>query len=244
MQLSMTYVGDMMKTNISEVFYSTQGEGLYIGVAQVFIRLSQCPFACPYCDTDITEKESFEINKHKYFNPVTPNELSKIIFNEFGLGDNFHSYSITGGEPLIHFDFVKKLAILLKKQSKAKLFLETSGLITKYFQELDGIFDIMSIDIKTHSKKVLKNLPILLEAVNNLKKSDYYLKLLLPENNSMDIINYSAQELNRYSIKKIIIQPVDNIITKECIDYLYDIYYSNGIEARVIPQTHKILAIP
>ena len=38
-----------MKINISEVFYSTQGEGKYIGTAQVFIRLSQCPFSCPYC---------------------------------------------------------------------------------------------------------------------------------------------------------------------------------------------------
>ena len=45
-----------MKINISEVFYSTQGEGKYIGTAQVFIRLSQCPFSCPYCDTRSEER--------------------------------------------------------------------------------------------------------------------------------------------------------------------------------------------
>ena len=33
-------------------------------------------------------------------------------------------------------------------------------------------------------------------------------------------------------------------ISKDTIDYLYNIYYNKGIEARIIPQTHKILAIP
>lgn len=233
-----------MKINISEVFYSTQGEGKYIGAAQVFIRLSQCPFDCPYCDTDTQDKEYFEINNHKYINPVSAEELAEIVLKEFGAGDNFHSYSITGGEPLIHYEFVKELAGILKNKSKAKLFLETSGLITKYFKELDDIFDIMSIDIKTHSEKVLKNLPVLLETVNSLKHTDYYLKLLLPEDNAKAIIDYTALELHKYNIKNIIIQPVDSIITKDIIDYLYNIYYSKNIEARIIPQTHKILAIP
>ena len=219
-----------MKINISEVFYSTQGEGKYIGTAQVFIRLSQCPFSCPYCDTDIQDKEYFKINNKQYNNPVSAEELSEIVLKEFGVGDNFHSYSITGGEPLIHYDFVKKLAYLLKNKSKAKLFLETSGLITKYFQELDNIFDIMSIDIKTHSEKVLKKLPVLLDVLSSLEHSE--------------IIDYTAQELNKYNIKNIIIQPVDSIIAKDTIDYLYNMYYSKNIEARIIPQTHKILAIP
>ena len=102
----------------------------------------------------------------------------------------------------------------------------------------------MSIDIKTHSEKVLKNLPVLLEAISSLKNSDYYLKLLLPQENAKNIIDYTAQELNKYNIKNIIIQPVDSIITKDTIDYLYNMYYSKNIEARIIPQTHKILAIP
>ena len=210
-----------MKINISEVFYSTQGEGKYIGTAQVFIRLSQCPFSCPYCDTDIQDKEYFKINNKQYNNPVSAEELSEIVLKEFGVGDNFHSYSITGGEPLIHYDFVKKLAYLLKNKSKAKLFLETSGLITKYFQ------------VNTLSR-MLK--------INFMKtgiKSDYFSK-----ENAKEIIDYTAQELNKYNIKNIIIQPVDSIIAKDTIDYLYNMYYSKNIEARIIPQTHKILAIP
>ena len=54
-----------MQANISEIFYSAQGEGKYIGVAQVFIRLSGCPYDCPYCDTDTDEKDYFIVNNNK-----------------------------------------------------------------------------------------------------------------------------------------------------------------------------------
>ena len=69
-------------------------------------------------------------------------------------------------------------------------------------------------------------------------------KVVIPKENAKEIIDYTAQELNKYNIKNIIIQPVDSIIAKDTIDYLYNMYYSKNIEARIIPQTHKILAIP
>lgn len=233
-----------MQANISEIFYSAQGEGKYIGVAQVFIRLSGCPYDCPYCDTDTDEKDYFIVNNNKYSNPVSVDELYNILIKEFGDGSTFHSYSITGGEPLMNYEFVKALANKLRENTKAKVFLETSGLITKYFKELDDVFHIMSIDIKTHSETVLNHLPSLLESLCDLKSTDYYLKLLLPVENAKKIIDYTAEELHNYNIKSIIIQPVDSKITKDILDYLYNKYYTNGIEARLIPQTHKILSIP
>ena len=46
--------------------------------------------------------------------------LSDVLIKEFGKGENFHSYSITGGEPLIHYEFIKELAENLKKSSKLR----------------------------------------------------------------------------------------------------------------------------
>lgn len=233
-----------MKANISEIFYSTQGEGKYIGVAQIFIRLSGCPFDCPYCDTDTLEKSSFKVNNNIYNNPVSVDELVNILIKEFGTGKSFHSYSITGGEPLQEYEFIYLLAKELKEKTTAKLFLETSGLITEYFNNLDGVFDIFSIDIKTHSKLVLNHLEVLLKSVSNLKYSDYYFKLLLPNDNGKEIIDYTAKILSNYNIKNLIVQPVDSIITQDILEYMYITYYKMGIEVRLIPQTHKFLAIP
>ena len=37
--------------NITEIFYSLQGEAKDVGIPTVFIRLTGCPLRCNYCDT-------------------------------------------------------------------------------------------------------------------------------------------------------------------------------------------------
>ena len=36
---------------VMEVFCSIQGEGLWVGQPQTFLRLRGCPLRCRYCDT-------------------------------------------------------------------------------------------------------------------------------------------------------------------------------------------------
>ncbi len=90
-----------MKTHVNEVFSSIQGEGILIGRRQVFVRFSGCNLDCNYCDTSksrdpllgdliSTEELLFKINKL-----ITP---------------DFHSISLTGGEPLLHSDFIKEIS--------------------------------------------------------------------------------------------------------------------------------------
>ena len=39
------------KINISEIFYSIQGEGFLAGLPSIFIRIAGCPLRCKFCDT-------------------------------------------------------------------------------------------------------------------------------------------------------------------------------------------------
>jgi 7-carboxy-7-deazaguanine synthase len=41
----------MQQLKINEIFYSIQGESLFVGKPTVFVRLSSCNLRCTYCDT-------------------------------------------------------------------------------------------------------------------------------------------------------------------------------------------------
>lgn len=71
---------------INEIFYSLQGEGYFTGTPAVFIRLSGCNRACPFCDTDFSA-----------FTEMTVGE----IMEEVELYPPSHVV-LTGGEPTMH----------------------------------------------------------------------------------------------------------------------------------------------
>src|SRR5574344_1255571 len=104
-------------TKISEIFTSIQGEGLYIGVKQLFIRFCGCNLHCTYCDTDK------EVNENCMNFSVE--DLIEYI-KKFNL-KNIHSVSLTGGEPLLWADFLSEFLPKLKQEFKGKSYLETNS---------------------------------------------------------------------------------------------------------------------
>jgi len=48
------------KGNLSEIYLSLQGEGIWVGVPMVFVRTTGCHRRCRYCDTEfalVAEKQ-------------------------------------------------------------------------------------------------------------------------------------------------------------------------------------------
>ncbi|HHQ45091.1 MAG TPA: 7-carboxy-7-deazaguanine synthase QueE, partial [Candidatus Altiarchaeales archaeon] len=76
-----------------EIFSSIQGEGKFMGIPQVFIRLAGCNLSCSWCDTPQSKGGGKEMSVETVVSEV---ELLGI-----------KSVCITGGEPLLQVDDVR-----------------------------------------------------------------------------------------------------------------------------------------
>ncbi len=128
------------RTDLTEVFASIQGEGIYVGVPQIFIRFNQCNLSCEYCDTPI--------NTHG-LPSLTVEEVLESA-RRFYVPGSFHSFSLTGGEPLVYLPFLKKIIPRLKEWIPTT-YLETNGVLAEALVGLIEQVDIIAMDLKLPS---------------------------------------------------------------------------------------------
>jgi 7-carboxy-7-deazaguanine synthase len=126
----------MATARISEVFDSIQGEGLYFGQKHIFVRFFGCNLICKYCDTKMHSFMEYE-----------PKELLKEIML---YGPGFEAISFTGGEPLLHKDFLKEILRMTKSHGYTN-YLETNGTLIGELKEVIDDVDIVAMDIKLPS---------------------------------------------------------------------------------------------
>ena len=124
----------MSKIKVEEIFTSIQGEGPYIGTKQVFVRLCGCNLNCNYCDTQTSTPNARE---------YTVEELA----NKINAEKNVHSVSFTGGEPLLHTEFLAKLF----PKINAPIYLETNTTLPDQLNKVIDMIDIIAADIKLPS---------------------------------------------------------------------------------------------
>jgi organic radical activating enzyme len=140
---------------LHEIFRSVQGEGIYTGVVQVFVRMSGCGFSCSYCDSE-DAKERVESCTCRLpggdvdlENPVDPEAAATLTLSLSALPGT-HSISVTGGEPLEQPDFLAEF-LELARRGGMPLYLETNGLDTAGLDSVLPLVDIVSLDIKLPS---------------------------------------------------------------------------------------------
>lgn len=105
---------------VSEIFYSIQGEGINIGVPSIFLRLSGCHLRCTWCDS----KYTWDMNSGSQMS-------TSAILKEIQKYPSSHLV-ITGGEPLIQ---QSALIELLKKLKKYYIEVETSGSLEPHINQ-------------------------------------------------------------------------------------------------------------
>ena len=123
-----------MKAPIIEIFSSFQGEGLFIGQRQIFVRFAGCNLNCSYCDTGNSKSE----NSGKL---MTVGEVLEAI--EDIRTPDCHVISFTGGEPSLYPEFINEVA----SRTDLKILLETNGTLPEKINLIKRL-DIVSLDIK------------------------------------------------------------------------------------------------
>ncbi len=139
-----------LKAPVSEIFASYQGEGIYTGQPQIFVRFVGCNLRCDYCDTP--ENQSLDENQ-KYFSIETIIARIKEFSSKRlsgGEGSIPKTVSLTGGEPLLYPNFLTKLLPEIKKL-KLDVYLETNGTIPEAYEQVKKWVDVVSMDIKLPS---------------------------------------------------------------------------------------------
>jgi len=219
---------------ISEVFDSIQGEGIYLGEKQLFVRFFGCNLNCQFCDT-----------KTYGFTEYEPQDLLQEIRS---FSDEYHSISFTGGEPLVQKDFLKEILALTKKENY-KNYLETNGTLGDELADVIDYVDIVAMDLKLPTSTG-NNTELWQEHRKFLKtasKKQVFLKSVVCWSTSEEDFCASIsliREINRSAV--LVLQPnsfekYDNL--KEKLARFKDISLDNNITTCVIPQMHKVMGV-
>jgi organic radical activating enzyme len=211
--------------NIIEIFESLQGEGINIGENQLFIRFSGCNLSCNYCDTNHTKEISTVWSVEKLLTEI----------------ENFKGKTIalTGGEPLLHAEFLKELLPKIEKS----IYLETNGTLPDKLAEIIDLVDIVAMDIKLQSSTGQKNQFEANEKFTHIASQKIsFIKVVFDENIKDEEIEATIEIAKKYNLT-IILQPkmpMSQGFKPEEIFYKFFGKYKN---IRLIPQVHKFLNI-
>ena len=207
--------GDGAELEVQSIFKTLQGEGLFVGVPSVFIRLGGCNLACKFCDTDF---ENFKLlNIDKILEEVTnlSNNVIKLVV-------------ITGGEP-----FRQPIELICNKLVSLgfTVQIETNGTLYRLLPK--EVYVICSPKAGTTGYSVIREdlLPHI-SAIKFLVSANIHKYSLIPELGQTE-----------YKIP-VFLQPIDQyneLLNKENIELAIKLVFETGY--RLSLQTHKFIGI-
>jgi len=141
-------VRDEPALQLSETFYSIQGESSFAGYPCLFFRLAGCNLRCSYCDA-----------KYTYEEPATVTPLNTLLSEAARYPNAL--IEITGGEPLLQEGVYPLMAALLA--AGRTVLLETNGSlsIARVPQAVVKIIDLKCPDSGMAEKMEPANLALL-----------------------------------------------------------------------------------
>ncbi len=253
----------MISVQVEEIFSSIQGEGPWVGQRHIFVRFSGCDIRCKYCDTraavgDGSGRErggagfclvqgspgSKEYEQAPRL--LSPHQVTEFCSRLVIPGPSRPTLSLTGGEPLLHHEFLA--AWLPAMRSGYSIYLETNGIRHEAMRELREMIDIVSMDFKLPSATGLR--PFWDEHGKFLaaaRGKTLFVKVVVTADTTRDDILTSANTIAAYDASvPLVIQPASGPLAPESSQLIYFQQAALGslADVRVIPQTHKLLSLP
>ena len=221
--------------NVSELFYSIQGEGKLVGVPSVFIRLSGCNLRCTWCDTPYASWEP------------QGTEMSIDAIVEQSRAFNSCHAVLTGGEPLI-FPEIVKLSDSLRNAGH-HITVETAATVYQPIQ-----VDLASISPKlsnstpfereggrfaiNHERQRL-NIPVIQKLMDEAPV--FQLKFVVSAPDDLDEIRTILDQLRRWSPADVLLMPegTDQATLNDRASWIAEVCKQTGY--RYCPRLHVTL---
>ena len=200
--------------NITEIFYSLQGEAKEVGIPTVFVRLTGCPLRCNYCDTAYAFKGN---------NPLSIKSIMEQIKKY-----NTRYVCVTGGEPMAQSNCLILLDTLIKAGYKTSM--ETSGSIdiSPVNKKVSVVMDLKTPSSTEKSQNRYENIALL--------ESKDQLKFVIASRSDFD---WCCDILQNYSVdSEVLFSPVyESLKPVDLADWILE----KQLNVRLQVQLHKIL---
>ncbi|MBC8456117.1 radical SAM protein [bacterium] len=206
------------RLQVTEIFYSIQGESTHAGRLCIFIRLTGCPLRCRYCDTAYAYSGGNSMSVEEIFSKVKSFDCSLV--------------EVTGGEPLLQQNTIHLLNNLL--QDNYEVLLETSGAV-EISSVPDGVKRI--VDFKCPDSGESKH--NLFHIIDDLRAGDE-VKFVIASKNDYEWTRSVVSRYPRLGGFPLLLSPaVPNLSTKMLAEWMLE----DNFPARLQIQLHKIVGL-
>lgn len=236
---------------LSEVFLSFQGEGTQAGRRQLFIRLAGCNLRCRYCDTpDSLERVgSYRVfaadgAAREYANPVSAAALLATALPLLAGEAAVDGTALTGGEPLLQAEFLAEL--LADERLPRPRLLETNGMLPESLRAVLPVVDVVSMDVKLPSNSGERPFWEQHARFLELAGDKAYVKILVDAGTALADVDRAAALVGERAA--VFLQPITAAdgrvdIGADDLRRFFAAARRHVADVRVMPQTHKMLAI-
>lgn len=200
---------------ISEIFYSIQGEGIHIGIPTIFIRTTGCNLRCSYCDTTYAYENGTTMSLYQILSEIRSFHCKNIC--------------ITGGEPLLQRETISLITMLQEKEYNVCL--ETNGSVPiPLITNRENL--MISMDMKMPSSMMDNH-----NIIDNIKQLTIQDQLKCIIGNKTDY-DFAKKLLSRHHpFCPVIFQPVWGTNIKDLALWILN----DGLSVRIGLQLHKII---